>query len=62
MITILEDALEWISKEKKNPLPLRYQISSILNIFQQKYFEGIDVDFKSVKMQLGNYLQVLFQI
>ena len=42
----------------EEPLPVYYQLRSILEIFEPQYFEGIDVDYQTIKRELEEYLKV----
>ncbi|KAK3103555.1 hypothetical protein FSP39_020136 [Pinctada imbricata] len=60
------DALTWASTVKDNPVPTRYTLESIENLFSAKYFHSSEVDYHKIKNKIkqykGQYCEFLRQL
>lgn len=63
------DAMTWASTVKDSPVPLKYTLQPIVNLFTKDYMEGLNVDFLSIALNIRtfqleycNYLKSLDQV
>lgn len=63
------DAMTWASNVKDSPVPMKYTLKPIVNLFSRNYMEALNVDFSAIAKRLKkfqytycNYLKTLNQL
>ena len=52
------DAITWANEVRKDPLPIRYTLSKITNLFDERFMENLEtpLNYVEIKKQLTSYL------